>query len=537
MRRNRLLLVLLTLVLVFTLGNQTTTLAVGDDATETPGVFRIGLEANSAPFNWSQTTDANGAVPIANSPGEYVNGYDVWMAKRLAEGLGLELEVQKIEWDGLVPALQSGKIDAIVAGMSPTAERKLQIDFSGPYYTTDLVIMVTNDSEYLNATSLSDFSGATVSGQLNTLNYNVIDQIDGVNKDTALPDYPTLISALTTDKIDGFVAEGPAALAAVASNPQLTFVRFEEGSGFETSSEDTTVAVGVRKDSPLTPELNLILDTIPEQERQDAMSQMIDFQTAGEEEDLGFFATMAQIAEEYAPLFLRGAAMTLIIAIISTIIGFIIGLFVQVIRTIPTDKKSGGPVRNFFLKVVQVILTIYVEVFRGTPMMVQAVLIYYGSKLFFNVDMSPFLAAILIVSINTGAYLTEVIRGGIDSVDGGQMEACKAIGLTHGQSMRHVILPQSIKAILPSVANEFVTNIKDTSVLNVISVTELFFITRSVAGSTFQIFHTYLVTALIYFVLTFATTRVINWLGKKNGQMKPFTLVSSSDHQIIQGGN
>ncbi len=536
MRKNRIYILLLTLVLVFTLAGQTTTYAVGESATETPGVLRIGLEANSAPFNWSQTDDADGGVAIANSPGEFVNGYDVWMAKRIADGMGLELEVQKIEWDGLVPALQSGKIDAIIAGMSPTAERKEQIDFSGPYYTTDLVIVVTNDSSYLNATKLADFSGARISGQLNTLNYNVIDQIEGVNKDTALPDYPTLISALSADKIDGFVAEGPAALAAVAANPQLTFVRFEEGGGFETSSEDTTVAIGVRKGSPLTTEMDRILDSIPEEERQQAMIQMIDFQT-GDAEEMGFFETMAHIAQEYSPLFFRGALMTMIIAILSTIIGFIIGLIVEIIRTIPTDKKSGGPVRNFFIKFLQILLTIYVEVFRGTPMMVQAVLIYYGSKLFFNIDMSPFLAAILIVSINTGAYLSEVIRGGIDSVDEGQLEACKAIGLTHGQSMRHVILPQSIKAILPSVANEFVTNIKDTSVLNVISVTELFFITRSVAGTTFQIFHTYLVTALIYFVLTFATTRVINWWGKRSGQLKPFTLVSSSDHQLQQGGN
>lgn len=137
-------------------------------------------------------------------------------------------------------------------------------------------------------------------------------------------------------------------------------------------------------------------------------------------------------------------------------------------------------------------------------------------------------AALLIVSVNTGAYLAEVIRGGIDSVDNEQMEACMAIGLSHGQSMRYVILPQTIKAILPSIGNEFVVNIKDTSVLNVISVTELFSVTKSVAGTTLQIFHTYLLTAMIYFVLTFATTRLLNWLGKKQGEIEPFSLASAS---------
>lgn len=505
-------MIFIVLLVVFVLSSISS--AAGDMDTEKEGVLRIGLEANSSPFNWTQVNSDNGGVPIANSEGEYANGYDVWMATLLTKKLGLELEVLKIEWDGLVPALQSGKIDAIIAGMSPTAERKEQIDFTDPYYRSDLVVVLNKGSDFEQAESINDFSGAKLTAQLNTFIYDALGQMEGIDKQTAMADWPTITTALLAGKLDGFVTEKPIAMAIVSANPELVYLQFEEAKGFVTSSEYTTVAIGLRKGSGLTEPINLAMEEISEADREDAMQTMIDLQTGKEQK--GFFETMLDIAREYGPLFLRGAGVTMFVAVVSTIIGLIIGLIVQVIRTIPTGKND-NPIRNLFLKLVKIILTSYVEIFRGTPMMVQAMLIYYGSKLLFNWDMSSMVAALLIVSINTGAYLAEVVRGGINSVDQGQTEACRAIGLTHNQSMRYVILPQTIKAILPAIGNEFVANIKDTSVLNVISVTELFFITKSVAGTTLQIFHTYLLTAIIYFVLTFITTRIINWVGVKAG--------------------
>ena len=160
-------------------------------------------------------------------------------------------------------------------------------------------------------------------------------------------------------------------------------------------------------------------------------------------------------------------------------------------------------------------------------MMVQSVIIFYGLKQYFDIDLSTMFAAILIVSINTGAYLSEVVRGGINSIDKGQFEACKAIGLSEAQTMISVILPQTIRTILPSLGNEFVINIKDTSVLNVISVTELFFMSKSVAGSTYKYFPTYLITAVIYFVLTFTITRILLLLERKFND-KDFIMESST---------
>lgn len=493
---------------------------------ETPGVLRVGMEANYAPFNWSQPNDENGAVEISNSKGEYANGYDVAIAKIIADKLDLKLEIVKSEWDGLPVSLTSGKTDVIIAGMSPTEERKKMVDFTDNYYTSDLVIVVQKDGEFSDKKSIQDFKGAKITGQLNTFHYSVIDQIDGVEKQTALENFPSMISALKAGKIDGYVSERPGAMAAVASNDDLMYITFEEGKGFEANTEDTSIAIGTRKDSPLTGKINEILSNISEDERQDLMEKMVSFNTGSGA--TGFFNTVKALFDKYSSIFLKGAATTMVIAIFATLIGFFIGIVIAVVRSIKTDKRK-NVVGYWIHKVINFILLLYVEIFRGTPMMVQSVMIYYGGKQFLGIDMSPIFAGIFIVSINTGAYLSEVVRGGINSIDEGQSEACKAIGMTHSQAMRYVILPQAIKNILPSIGNEFVINIKDTSVLNVISVTELFFMGKSVAGTSYEIFESYFIIALIYLVLTFTVTRIILLIEKKlNKDSKGFVMESST---------
>lgn len=476
--------------------------------------FVIGMEANYAPFNWSQSTDENGAYPIENSKGEYANGYDVQIAKKIADSLGKKLVVVKMEWDGLAPAVMSGKVDAIIAGMSPTKERKEQIDFSDTYYSSDLVIVTKKDSKYIKAKSLNDLKDFKITGQLNTFHYTVIDQIKDCDKLPAMESFPSMLSAVLAEKIDGYVAEKPQALSAEASNAELSYIEFEKGSGFETSAEDTSIAIGVKKNSDLTEKINEALKKISPEERDKLMQVMVRLNVE-KDQPQGFLSKVKSIFNEYGSLFLNGALMTLFIASVSTIIGFLIGILVAVIRNMKLDKDK-NKFTYYLHKVINFILACYVEIFRGTPMMVQSMLIYFGAKLYLGIDMAPISAALFIVSVNTGAYLSEVVRGGINSVDVGQMEACKALGMTHGQSMINVILPQAIKNILPSIGNEFVINIKDTSVLNVISVTELFFVSKSIAGSTYNIFETYAVTCIIYFVLTFSLTRLLLFIEKKS---------------------
>lgn len=272
--------ILAMLVLLVGCGTKDTTVGNGDTDQSTEAnkeVFRVGMEAGYAPFNWTQIDDSNGGVAIDGNA-EYAGGYDVEIAKKIADGLGKELVIVKVEWDGLVPALTSGKIDAIIAGMSPTEERKKTIDFSDSYYKSDLVMVVKKGGDYENASTLNDFSGAKITAQLNTFHYSVIDQIEGVNKASAMDSFPAMRVALESGIIDGYVSERPEAVSASAANDNFTYVSFTDG--FETSEEDTSVAVGLVKGGDLVDQINEILAGISEEERIQIMDTAIANQPA-----------------------------------------------------------------------------------------------------------------------------------------------------------------------------------------------------------------------------------------------------------------
>lgn len=243
-----------------------------------------------------------------------------------------------------------------------------------------------------------------------------------------------------------------------------------------------------------------------------------------------FFNQVIGLVDTYWEMLLRGTGMTLLISLTGTVAGFIIGLLVGVVRTIP---KRGNPIKKAFLSVINVILSIYIEVFRGTPMMVQAMVIFYGYAYMTQSSLNPVFAGILIVSINTGAYMAEIVRGGIISVDSGQFEAAQAIGMGHGKTMLYIVLPQVIRNILPATGNEFVINIKDTSVLNVISISELFFQTRSITSTNLMYFQSFLVTCVIYLILTFTITRLLRLLEKKLDGPKNFSLSVGGNGNLI----
>ena len=226
-----------------------------------------------------------------------------------------------------------------------------------------------------------------------------------------------------------------------------------------------------------------------------------------------FFNEVLSIVAEYKGYLLQGIGFTMLIALSGTIIGLVIGLITGIIRTIP---KSKNPVIRVILKIVNVLISIYVEVFRGTPMMVQAMVIYWGYAFMNGGQTLPLIpAGMFIVSINTGAYMAEIVRGGIISIDNGQFEGAYSIGMNHWQTMINVIVPQTMRNILPAISNEFVINIKDTSVLNVIGVTELFFFTSKISKMTWAIFESYCVACVIYFVLTFTITRILKAIEHK----------------------
>lgn len=247
------------------------------------GTFRVGMECNYAPFNWTQSEPNEFTVPIEGGQG-YADGYDVQIARQIAEGLGKELVIVKTEWDGLPMGVTSGLFDAIIAGMSPTEERKATLDFSDPYYSSDLVVVVRKDSPFASAKSLAELSGANITGQLNTFHYTVIDQIPGVNRLNAMDTFPAMVVALQSGVIDGYVAERPGAEADTKANPDLTYVLFDEGQGFQASQADVSIAVGLQKGSPLTADINQILSGIDHETRIQMMLDATDRQPLNQDE-------------------------------------------------------------------------------------------------------------------------------------------------------------------------------------------------------------------------------------------------------------
>ncbi len=252
----------------------------GQEGNGSKAVLRVGMECENPPYNWSQTDDSNGAVPIEGTS-EYVNGYDITIAKDLAESMGCELEVYKIEWNGLIMALQSDKIDAVIAGMSPTEERKVSVDFTDPYYSAEYVTLVKADGSYADAKSIEDLSGARVTSQQGTKMYDTLSQIPNAQIEEALPDMASVIVALTSGRIDATIAEKPAALAAVATNPDLKILTFDKG--YDVDESVTSIAVAVKKgDTDRLNAINKELAQISNETRDKWMEEAIAEQPASE---------------------------------------------------------------------------------------------------------------------------------------------------------------------------------------------------------------------------------------------------------------
>ena len=490
----------------------------------------VGLECGYIPFNFTQQTDANGGIKISNADG-YANGYDVIIAKRIADALGKELVIVKTEWDSLVPGVSAGTLDLVIAGMSPTAQRRESIDFSNAYYESNLVIVVRKDGAYTQASNLDDFSGAKIVAQQGTFHEKALQEQSkqhGITVGTSMATFPEMTIALNAKTIDGYVAEEPGAIADCAANEALTFVHLTNNdTGFTASAEDTQIAIGMRYGFEHKEAVNNILAGISQEERLAIMQDAVTYSTDNTTAKSTFFSRIGNIIKTYYLSILKGVGYTILVAIVGTFAGLFIGLLIGMYRTLDAPKNK---VLAVLKKIGDVILSAYIEVFRGTPMMVQAMVIFWGSALINDGNtMNVTVAGLIIVSINTGAYMAEIVRGGIISIDKGQFEGAQAIGMTHSQTMWNVVLPQVLRNIMPSVANEFVINIKDTSVLNVIGFTELFFYGKSIALNTYAIFETYLVVAAIYFILTFTITRILRLVEKKMDGKKDYQIMGSQN--------
>ena len=263
---------------------------VSSESTSTPETKKeliVGLECNYAPFNWTENKATESNVAIKGTK-TYAEGYDVQIAKIIAEELGYELVIKKMEWDGLIPAVQSNTIDLIIAGMSPTAERLVDIDFTSPYYTSEHVLLVEASSEYANVTSVSQLEGARIAGQIGTLYDDIAHAIPGVVVGGDKPTVPEIVTELTTGIIDGTVLEYPVAQGLVAANPSLKIIQFAEGEGFtqlidsdtnearaiEDTDRDVSIGLAKGRDE-LKTQINEVLANISQDRRNELMGQAV----------------------------------------------------------------------------------------------------------------------------------------------------------------------------------------------------------------------------------------------------------------------
>lgn len=225
------------------------------------------------------------------------------------------------------------------------------------------------------------------------------------------------------------------------------------------------------------------------------------------------FEWMVFLAKKYSSMFLEGTWLTLYIAVIGTLLGFVLGYVIGLIQDAKINQGD-NIIKKILFRLLKGIAAIYVEIFRDTPMIVQAMIIYYGLRQA-GINMTPVFAGILVTVLNTGAYMAETVRGGIGSIDLGQREGAWAMGMSHMKTMLYIVLPQAFKNIIPEMANTFLTNLKMTSVLNVIAVQELFMAAKTAGGNYYKYFESYLVIAVIYFVLCFIFNKLFIFMEKK----------------------
>lgn len=442
------------------------------------GELRVGLSADYAPMEFEHTV---------NGKTEYA-GVDIDLAKKIAKDNNLKLKIVNMSFDSLLGALKTGKIDIIISGMTSTPERKKQVDFSDSYMMTKNIMLVKKDkvNEYKD---IKDFNNKKVGAQKGTEQEKIAQtEIENASI-TSLSRLPDVILALKSGKVEGAVVEKPVAEAYLKQNPKLGIsnVKFNE------EEKDTVIAVP--KDSPKL--LSQVNKTIKEVKDKGLIDKYMTNAANAMNDDSGFIS-------KYGSFFLKGIKITILISLIGVALGSILGAFVALMKL----SK---------IKIISWIASIYIEILRGTPMLVQVFIVFFGITAALGLDISALVCGTIALVINSSAYIAEIIRAGINAVDKGQMEAARSLGLNYRQTMKSVIMPQAIKNILPALGNEFVTLIKESSIVSTIGVGEIMFNAQVVQGISFDPFTPLLVAAALYFVLTFVLTRIMNMIeGRLN---------------------
>ncbi|WP_312541550.1 ABC transporter substrate-binding protein/permease [Enterococcus sp.] len=453
------------------------------DKIKANGQLVVGLSADYAPYEFHATIDGK----------DEIVGFDISIAQKIADDLGVELKIEELGFDALLGALKTGKIDVVISGMAATDERKKEVNFSNTYMEVQQKVIVrAEDADTFQSTS--DFDGVAVGAQKQTTQEELAKTELTGSTVTSLQKVPDLITNLTSGKIDAIVMEGPVADAYVMSNDKLAIA---DNVTFENGTKETAVAIS--KEAPvLLEKVNASIDTIVNNDLLTQYQAEANALMFGDEDTVeqGFFA-------KYVPFYISGTGYTIFLAFVGVLFGSIGGSLLAFMKL----SKN---------KILKVIAAVYIEYVRGTPLLVQIFIVYFGTGVL-GLDLSKVTAGCIALALNSAAYVAEIIRAGINAVNKGQLEAARSLGMNQMQAMRFIVFPQAIKNILPALGNEFVTVIKESSVVSVIGVSELIFQTGVVQGASFKPFLPYVIVSLIYFVLTFALSRL---LGVAERRMK-----------------
>ncbi len=489
----------------------------------------VGLECDYAPFNWTETSANETTLPIEGKANQYADGYDIQIAKLIAEYENMNVVIRKMEWDSLIPSLQNGEINAVIAGMTDTEERRQSIDFTDEYYRSELALVVKKENapgEVLDQNAFKVFiEGKSVVSQTSTVTDDLIDIF--VNDYGAIHNKSVDTFAVAALDIQNGVsfamtAELPVATSIVASNPSLSVVRINQSILGDRGAE-LGVSIGIAKgNTALKEKINHALSQISKETRETLMYEAISRNENPEE--MNTFSRIGYLLKNYWNTFLTGLVSTLILAITGTIVGLIIGIFIALGKNVHISKDD-----NIVLKglkhLLRGICKIYSIVLRGTPMMVQALIFKFGCAalgLNWNAVLTGvpvfdgwLICGLIVIILNTGAYMGEDIQAGLNGLDAGQNEAARSLGMSKFKSFTLVILPQALRNCLPTLANEYIINVKDSSVLNVISVTELFLSVSIATSKNYFMVEGYIIIAAIYLILTLISTGIFKLITNK----------------------
>lgn len=439
----------------------------------------VGTSADYPPLEF--TTNENGET-------KYV-GVDIELAKDIAKDLDAKLVVKNMSFDSLLVALETGKIDMVISAMTPNPERKKSVDFSKIYYRPSGEYFLINKRDRNKYRNINDFKGQTVGAQTGSIQYQLVESQMKDSKVKGLGKINNLVLALQSGKVAGVVVEELIAKAYAQNNSNLLAVR----SNLKESQSGNAVAIAKGQDG-LVKAVNKTIDRVKKED-------LINKKYLPEAAKYMKTEKQSNTMLKYAPYFVKGIWYTIVITIFSVLIGVVLGTVLALMRL-----SKITPIRWIAIA--------YIEFIRGTPQMVQILFVYFGVGYLIS-NLSAIVAGIIAIGLNSGAYVAEDIRSGINSIAKGQTEAARSLGLSQAKTYRFVIIPQALKNIWPALGNEFITLLKDSSLVSVIGVSELMYQTQLIQTSTYKGVLPLFVAMIIYFILTFTLSRILNHFEKR----------------------